>query len=82
MPNLKRSEKPKTLLPIKSSWLTGGHYDPETKTLTVGMTSGTYECTGVPQAVYDGFAATFQAEESSGKYFGEHIKKYPAKKVV
>lgn len=73
--------KPKAFLPIKSGWLKGAHYDPAGKTLTVKMNSGTYEFAGVPQGAFDGFAATFQAPDSSGKYFGKHIKKYSAKKV-
>jgi hypothetical protein len=49
--------------------------------MTVEMKSGTYAYQGVPQAVFDNFAKTFQSESSSGKHFGEHIKKYSAKKV-
>ena len=68
------------LLPIKSSWLHGAHYDAETQVLTVQMKSGTY--TGkVPPAKFEAFAGTFQAEDSSGKHFNAHIRQHMTKKV-
>ena len=67
--------------PIKSSWLTGAHYDAKEKTLTVHMKSGVYEYADVPQDVYDNFAATFQSAESSGKFLNTHLRRYGPKKV-
>ncbi len=72
--------KPKPT-PIKSSWLSGAHYDPKTKLLTVHMKSGSYEYADVPPETYDGFAKTFQSSESSGKYLNEHLRQFYSRKA-
>lgn len=76
-----RKPKPLKLSPIKSSWLTAGHYNAKSKTLTVEMKSGKYELSGVPKEMADKFAATWGEGESSGKFYSEHLRKYPAKKI-
>jgi KTSC domain len=76
-----KKPKPLKLSPIKSSWLTGAHYDAESKVLTVEMQSGKYEYVDVPKNVYDDFAATFQTKDSSGSFLNSHLRKYSAKKL-
>lgn len=65
---------------IKSTMLSGAHYDPTTKVLRVKFATGkAYEYSGVPQKTYNEFEATFQEKTSSGKHFNRHIRKFPCK---
>lgn len=67
--------------PIKSSNLKQAEYDGSDK-LTVEFKNGTsYEYTGVKPEVYSKFEATFQTDDSSGKFFAKNIRSLPAKKL-
>jgi hypothetical protein len=63
------------LTAVVSSQIHAIGYDPATGTLAVqflrkGLPAGTYNYSGVPQDLYDQFAAA----ESKGKFFSEFIK--------
>ena len=69
MPSPETDEKEFT--PVKSSNLSGVHYDPERKALTVKFKSGgTYTYTGVPAHRYEGLLSA----ESPGSYLHKHIR--------
>lgn len=56
---------------LKSSWLVGGDYDPDTFTLNVETRDGrTYTSTGVPPEV----AAGLQSAQSPGRFYQTEIK--------
>lgn len=60
-----------TLDATGSSNITGGTYDPETRTLTLSFASGgTYVYTGVPPDVWKGL----KEAGSTGAYFWRHIR--------
>lgn len=59
------------MIPSTSSLLSVYGYNPETQTFVITFKSGgSYEYTGVPQDVYDGFAAA----SSQGSHFLQNIK--------
>lgn len=78
--------------PVTSSQLKEIGYDAATQTLAIRFHAkkgpgSLYTYANVPPAVYDGFkAADADAEQSVGKYFGEHIKPkadiYPYARVI
>lgn len=68
--------------PIQSGNLEGAKYDASKKLLTVKFKgSGEYEYSDVPQGVWNKFQATFQTEDSTGKFFHQHIKKFSYQKL-
>ena len=68
--------------PIKSGNLEGAKYDPAAKKLTVKFKGGSeYEYDEVPEDVWKNFSATFQADDSTGKFFHQHIKKFKFTKI-
>lgn len=68
--------------PIKSGNLEGAKYDPATKTLTVKFKGGgEYQYEDVPVNVWNEFSNTFQTDDSTGKFFHQHIKKFKFKKL-
>lgn len=52
------------------SWITFVEYDTDTQVMTVNTKIRTYECSGVPEEVYD----AFDKAPSRGTYFNENIK--------
>lgn len=57
--------------PLKSSQISGHHYDEPTKTLHIKFHSGGhYSYAGVEKKIADGLTAA----DSAGKYFTQHIK--------
>lgn len=67
--------------PIKSSNLQGASYDAENQTLQVQFKNGIYEYSDVSPELYANFEATFDTDESSGKFFNQFIKQKPYKKL-
>jgi hypothetical protein len=59
---------------IKSSNLVKARYDEEAQCCEVAFKNGTYRYEGVSPEVFKDFEATFQTEESSGKFFNQHIR--------
>jgi hypothetical protein len=66
---------------IKSSNLQGAEYDEKTKKLQIKFPNGTYEYENVSPDLYGKFEATFQTDESSGRFFSAHIRKLKYRKL-
>jgi hypothetical protein len=65
---------------IKSSNLVAARHDGKDK-CQVQFKNGTYEYEGVSPEMYAQFEATFQTEESSGKFFQKNIRPLKFKKL-
>lgn len=69
-----------TFQPIKSSNLIEASHDGADK-CQVRFKNGLYEYEGVSAKLYSEFAATFQTEDSSGKFFNAHIRNLKSRKI-
>lgn len=66
------------LTKLKSSNISGYHYDRETKALTIGFHSGTrYVYHDVPQGIVDGLSKA----DSAGSYFYKHVRGFSNSKA-
>lgn len=59
---------------IKSTNLIAADYDAEKQTCDVQFKNGTYRYHGVTPEKWNAFEATFQSEDSSGRFFNQNIK--------
>jgi hypothetical protein len=62
---------PRTHVPLSSSFLRSASYDPDTRTLDIGMDTGqTYTFENVPQDIFEGL----RDAGSPGNFYHQNIK--------